>query len=94
MRSFSRLGWRRIRSASDARRVSDSRSLWVASSLSGDLNDYWRVLWETGKLTRDMLGKFQSPITVTPQFLPHIANDKLLLLYVFSVSHIYLAWCF
>ena len=34
------------------------------------------MLWDAGKLTREMMAKFQNPITATPLYLPHIINGK------------------
>ena len=50
------------------------------------MGDYWRVLWDAGKLTREKMAKFQNPITATPLYLPHIINGE-------STLHVSLASC-
>ena len=50
------------------------------------MGDYWRVLWDAGKLTREKMAKFQSPITATPLYLPNIINGEI-------TFHVSLASC-
>lgn len=39
---------------------------------SGNHDDYWRVLWDVGKLSKQDLENFGQPITAWPMHLPHL----------------------
>ncbi|EFJ40001.1 hypothetical protein VOLCADRAFT_120077 [Volvox carteri f. nagariensis] len=45
---------------------------YLAFLHSGNHDDYWRVLWERGRLSREQLGSWPKPLTAWPQHLPHL----------------------
>ncbi|GLC52406.1 Phosphoglucan, water dikinase, chloroplastic [Pleodorina starrii] len=45
---------------------------YLAFLHSGNHDDYWRVLWDNGRLTRDKMESWSKPISAWPQHLPHL----------------------
>ncbi|GIM14936.1 hypothetical protein Vretimale_17803 [Volvox reticuliferus] len=45
---------------------------YLAFLHSGNHDDYWRVLWDNGRLTREKLESWSKPIKAWPQHLPHL----------------------
>jgi alpha-glucan,water dikinase len=41
---------------------------------SNNHDDYWRVLWDVGRLTKDDLENFSKPIKSWPMHLPHLID--------------------
>uniref|UniRef100_A0A383WLS7 Uncharacterized protein n=1 Tax=Tetradesmus obliquus TaxID=3088 RepID=A0A383WLS7_TETOB len=47
---------------------------YLAYLHSGNHDDYWRVLWDHGKITKERLEGMNIPIKAWPQHLPHMIN--------------------
>ncbi|GFH33737.1 carbohydrate-Binding Module Family 45 protein, partial [Haematococcus lacustris] len=47
---------------------------YLAFLHSANPDDFWRVLWDVGRLSRDDLAKFDKPITAFPMHLPHLID--------------------
>ncbi|GLI71457.1 hypothetical protein VaNZ11_016678, partial [Volvox africanus] len=45
---------------------------YLAFLHSANHDDYWRVLWDNGRLTREKLESWTKPIKAWPQHLPHL----------------------
>lgn len=47
---------------------------YLAYLHSGNHDDYWRVLWDNGRITKERLETMHNPIKAWPQHLPHLLN--------------------
>eukprot|EP00882_Tetradesmus_deserticola_P000936 GHRQ01001016.1.p1 GENE.GHRQ01001016.1~~GHRQ01001016.1.p1 ORF type:complete len:749 (+),score=345.34 GHRQ01001016.1:55-2301(+) len=47
---------------------------YLAYLHSGNHDDYWRVLWDNGRITKEHLEGLNIPIKAWPQHLPHMIN--------------------
>jgi alpha-glucan,water dikinase len=47
---------------------------YLAYLHSGNHDDYWRVLWDNGKITKERLETMHNPIKAWPQHMPHLIN--------------------
>lgn len=45
---------------------------YLAFLRSGSHDDYWRVLWERGQITKERLETMHIPVKAWPQHLPHL----------------------
>ncbi len=41
---------------------------------SGNMDDFWRVLWDVGRLSREDLARFNQPIKAQPLHLPWLID--------------------
>jgi len=60
---------------------------YLAYLHSGNHDDYWRVLWDSGKLTKESLESFSKPIRAWPMHLPHLINPFKHYLWLLKVTH-------
>lgn len=47
---------------------------YLAFLHSGNHDDYWRVLWDSGRVTREQLETMSKPLKAWPMHLPHLIN--------------------
>jgi alpha-glucan,water dikinase len=47
---------------------------YLAYLHSGNHDDYWRVLWDNGRITKEYLEGMHNPIKAWPHHLPHLIN--------------------
>ncbi|KAK9803518.1 hypothetical protein WJX73_002149 [Symbiochloris irregularis] len=60
---------------------------YLAFLHSGDWGDFWRVLWDNGRITRDMLATMDHPITATPVHLPQLIGPFQHYLWILKTTH-------
>ncbi|KAF8071284.1 R1 [Scenedesmus sp. PABB004] len=60
---------------------------YLAFLHSGSHDDYWRVLWENGRITREHLEGMHIPLKAWPQHLPHMINPMKGYLWTLKTCH-------
>jgi len=60
---------------------------YLAFQHSGSMDDFWRVAWDNGKLTPEILATMDHPITGYPVHLPHIIPAMQHYLWILKTTH-------
>ncbi|KAG2496808.1 hypothetical protein HYH03_005215 [Edaphochlamys debaryana] len=60
---------------------------YLAFLHSGNHDDYWRVLWDNGRLTREKMESWSKPIKAWPHHLPHLIGPFQGYLWTLKTTH-------
>lgn len=60
---------------------------YLAFLHSGNHDDYWRVLWDSGRITKESLESMSKPIKAWPRHLPHLIGPMQHYLWILKVTH-------
>jgi alpha-glucan,water dikinase len=60
---------------------------YLAFLHSGDMGDFWRVAWENGKLTPEILEAMDHPVKATPVHLPQMIGSMKHYLWILKTTH-------
>lgn len=60
---------------------------YLAYLHSNNHDDYWRVLWDNGRITRSMMENMSKPISAWPKHLPHLIGPMQHYLWILKVTH-------
>ncbi|KAI8469254.1 MAG: glutathione synthetase ATP-binding domain-like protein [Monoraphidium minutum] len=60
---------------------------YLAFLHSGNHDDYWRVLWERGNITKEYLENMNIPIKAWPMHLPHLIGPMKHYLWILKTCH-------
>jgi alpha-glucan,water dikinase len=60
---------------------------YLAFLHSGSMEDFWRVAWDNGRVTRESLAAMDHPVTPTPCHLPHLIGPMQHYLWILKTTH-------
>lgn len=60
---------------------------YLAFLHSGNHDDYWRVLWDNGRITREHLETMSKPLHAWPMHLPHLIGPMQHYLWILKTTH-------
>jgi alpha-glucan, water dikinase len=60
---------------------------YLAFLRSGNMDDFWRVAWDVGRVTRESLASMDHPVNPTPCHLPHLIGPMQHYLWILKTTH-------